>query len=48
MSELNKQSIAFIQPGSKFVGKGAKSKLRGVMKYQGIDDNQLEEAIKEM
>jgi hypothetical protein len=48
MNELNKQSIAFLQPGPKFKAKGGKSRLRKVMKYQGIDDNQLEEAIKEI
>lgn len=48
MSELNRQSIAFIQPEPKFTAKGAKSKLRRVMKYQDINDEQLEEAIKEM
>jgi hypothetical protein len=48
MSDSNKQSITFLQPGPRFKAKGNKSKLRKVMKYQGIDDTQLEEAIKEM
>ncbi|MGA9150439.1 MAG: hypothetical protein WBZ36_07670 [Candidatus Nitrosopolaris sp.] len=48
MGELNKQSIAFLQPGPRLTAKGSKSKLRRVMKYQGFDDAQLEEAIKEM
>jgi hypothetical protein len=30
------------------ISKGGESKLKKIMKYQGIDDNQLEEAIKEM
>ena len=46
MNELNKQCITFLQPGPRFTAKGAKSKLGKVMKYQGIDDNQLDDAIK--
>jgi hypothetical protein len=48
MSELNKQSISYLQPGPKYTPKGGKSKLKRIKKYQKIDDTQLDEAIKEM
>jgi hypothetical protein len=48
MGELNKQSITFLQPGARMVQKGTKSKLKQIMKYQGLHDNELNEAVKEM
>jgi hypothetical protein len=48
MSELNEQSIAFLQPGQKLVQKGGKSKLKQIMKYQGVTDDELDEAVNEM
>jgi hypothetical protein len=47
MSEL-KQCITSLQPGPKFIAKGGKSKLKRIMKYQGIQDNELQVAANEM
>lgn len=43
MSELNKQSISLIGPGPATISKG--SKIFQLMKYQNIDEKQLQEAL---
>jgi hypothetical protein len=43
MNDLNEQSIKLLEPGPKMPSKG--TKIVQVMKYQCIDDVQLEEAI---
>ncbi len=43
MSELHKQSISLLEPGPKLLSKGPK--MYQIMKYQGISEEQLQEAI---
>lgn len=46
MSELHKQSISLLEPGPKLLSKGPK--MSQIMKYQGINEDQIEEALKIM
>jgi hypothetical protein len=46
MSELHKQSISLLEPGPKLLSKGPK--ISQIMKYQGISEDQLQEAINMM
>jgi hypothetical protein len=43
MTELNQQSIKILEPGPKMLSKGPK--LTQIMRYQGIDEKQIQEAI---
>lgn len=44
MSELHKESITYLGPGPKFLSKGSASKLKQIMRYQQIDEREMEEA----
>ena len=48
MNDLHENAILYIQPGPKLVPKGSKSKLKRVMKYQGIDEQEMQDALKQM
>ena len=43
MGELHKQSISLLEPGPQLISKGPR--ISQIMKYQGISEEQLEEAI---
>ena len=45
MNRLNKESIKFLKPGPHMISKGGHSELMKIMKYQGIDEEQMEEAL---
>jgi hypothetical protein len=46
MSVLHKQSISLLEPGPRLLSKGPK--ISQVMKYQGISEDQLQEAINQL
>jgi len=48
MNDLHKQAISFLQPGPNMIPKGGRYKLKQIMKFQGIDERQIQEAINEM
>jgi hypothetical protein len=43
MCELHKQSISLLEPGPKLLSKGPK--ISQIMKYQGISEEQIQEAM---
>jgi C4-dicarboxylate-specific signal transduction histidine kinase len=43
MGELNQQSIKILEPGPKMISKGPK--IAQIMKYQGVDEAELQDAI---
>ena len=49
MSDLHKDAILLLGPKRKHIGKGKSAmKIAKIMKYQGIDERQLQEAINEL
>jgi hypothetical protein len=46
MGELHKQSISLLEPGPKLLSKGPK--ISQIMKYQGINEEQIQEAMNMM
>lgn len=45
MNQLNKRSIEFLKPGPRLVQKGGAAELFKIMEYQGIDQEQVQEAL---
>lgn len=48
MSKLNIESIMALQPKPRMFFRGGTSELSLIMKYQGIDENEMNEALKVM
>ena len=46
MSKLNEDSIEALKPGTKMIPKGKQKEIAGIMRYQGIDQEEMNEAIK--
>ena len=46
MNKLNKECITILGPGPKKVSKGGTSPIREVTKYQGIDEGEMQEALR--
>ncbi|MFX0199455.1 MAG: hypothetical protein ACFFCW_25315 [Candidatus Hodarchaeota archaeon] len=45
MNKLNKESIELLKPGPRMISKGKKSQLSRISRYQGIDEEHMEEAL---
>jgi hypothetical protein len=45
MNQLNKESIEYLKPGPRMIPKGKSSELKKIMKYQGINEEQMQEAL---
>lgn len=45
MSKLNEDSIEALKPGPRLIPKGKKKEIESIMKYQGIDEGEMNEAI---
>jgi hypothetical protein len=48
MNDLHENAILYLQPGPKLVSKGSKSKLKQIMKYQGIEEQEMQDALNQM
>jgi hypothetical protein len=46
MNRLNKESIEYLKPGPRMITKGGSSELQKIMNYQGINEEQMQEALK--
>jgi hypothetical protein len=45
MSKLNENSIEALKPGPRMIPKGIKKEVAGIMKYQGIPEERMQEAV---
>jgi len=45
MSKLNEDSIEALKPGPRMIPKGKKKEIASIMKYQGIDEKEMNEAV---
>lgn len=45
MTKLQRDAISSLKPGPRMISKGGKSELMQVMKYQGINEEQLKRAM---
>jgi hypothetical protein len=45
MSKLNEDSIEALKPGPRMIPKGKKKEIANIMRYQGIDEEEMKEAV---
>ena len=45
MNKLHRESIELLKPGPRLVAKGNRKGLSQILKYQGIDEGQMREAL---
>jgi hypothetical protein len=45
MNKLNEESIEILKPGPRMIKKGKNKILSQISKYQGIDEEQMHEAL---
>lgn len=45
MSKLNEDSIEALKPGPRMIPKGKKKEIASIMRYQGIDEVEMKEAV---